>query len=211
MTEKIKVFIQNSIRVNTEKGNVYIDPFEMQEEPHDAAFILVTHDHFDHFSPESIEKVANKNTVLVVPENMLEKSKDAAKFVSEIVTVKPDEKRTINGLELETIPSYNINKKFHPKSAGWVGYIVITDGKRIYIAGDTDATPEALNVKCDVALIPIGGTYTMDSKEAAEFINTIKPAVAIPVHYGKVVGSMDDGKNFANLVKAPVKVQIAIK
>ena len=211
MTEGIKVFVQNSIRINTEKGNVYVDPFEMKAEPHDAAFILVTHEHFDHFSPESIEKVANKNTVLVVPENMLVKSKDASKFVSEIVTVKPDEKRTINWLELETVPAYNINKKFHPKAAGWVGYIVIADGKRIFIAGDTDATPEALNVKCDVALVPIGGTYTMDSKEAAELINVIKPAAAIPVHYGKVVGSMDDGKDFANLVKAPIRVQIEIK
>ena len=210
MTENIKVFIQNSIRISTSKGNVYIDTFEMQEEPHDAAYILITHDHFDHFSPESIAKVANKETILVVPENMAEKAKNAEKFVSKTVTVKPGEKRVIEGLELETVASYNVGKAFHPKAARWVGYIINADGKLVYVAGDTDATPEAKNVKCDVAMVPIGGTYTMDAKEAAEFVNIIKPSVAIPVHYGKVVGSPDDGKTFAKLVKEPVKVEILI-
>ena len=210
MTENIKVFIQNSIRISTSKGNVYIDTFEMQEEPHDAAYILITHDHFDHFSPESIAKVANKETILVVPENMAEKAKNAEKFVSKTVTVKPGEKRVIEGLELETVASYNVGKAFHPKAAGWVGYIINADGKLVYVAGDTDATHEAKNVKCDVAMVPIGGTYTMDAKEAAEFVNIIKPSVAIPVHYGKVVGSPDDGKTFAKLVKEPVKVEILI-
>lgn len=211
MTENIKVFKQNSIRIATSKGNVYVDSFEMQETPHDAAYVLITHDHYDHFSPESIEKVACKNTILVVPENMLEKAKEAAGYVSKIVTVKPNEIKTIDGLEIETIPSYNIGKPFHPESAGWVGYIINTDGTRIYVAGDTDAIPEAKQVKCDVALIPIGGKYTMDAKEAAELINIMKPAVAIPVHYGQVVGNLKNGEEFARNVKAPVKVELMIR
>ena len=211
MTENIKVFKQNSIRIATSKGKIYVDSFEMQETPHDAAYVLITHDHYDHFSPESIEKVACKNAILVVPENMLEKAKEAAGYVSKIVTVKPNEKKTIDGLKIETIPSYNIGKPFHPESAGWVGYIINTDGKRIYVAGDTDAIPEAKQVKCDVALIPIGGKYTMDAKEAAELINIMKPAVAIPVHYGQVVGNLKNGEEFAQNVKAPVKVELMIK
>ncbi len=99
-------------------------------------------------------------------------------------------------------------KPFHPKSAEWVGYIFELEGQRIYVAGDTDATKEAMAVKCDIALVPVGGTYTMDAKQAAKLVNEIRPAVAIPVHYGAVVGSPEDGKTFAEYVKAPVKVEL---
>ena len=130
--------------------------------------------------------------------------------MSKTVTVKPGISAEIDGLKLETVPSYNLLKPFHPKSAEWVGYIVIADGERIYIAGDTDETKEAKAVKCDVALVPIGGTYTMDAKKAADLVNTISPKVAIPVHYGGIVGTADDGKVFAGLVKEPVKVEFKI-
>ena len=97
------------------------------------------------------------------------------------------------------------------KSAGWVGYILRIDGQRIYIAGDTDATKEAMDVKCDIALVPIGGTYTMDARKAAELVNTIRPEVAIPVHYGSIVGSPKDGEVFAQYVKDPIKVEFKIR
>ncbi|MCR5684906.1 MAG: MBL fold metallo-hydrolase [Lachnospiraceae bacterium] len=210
MTENIEVFKQNSIRIKTAAGMVYIDPFEMDTAPHDAAFILITHDHYDHFSPESIEKAANADTVLVVPEKMEKKAGEVSALVRKTVTVKPGIAQETDGLNFETVPGYNILKPFHPKSAGWVGYILLVDGKRIYIAGDTDATKEAMDVKCDIALVPVGGTYTMDAKKAAELINTIKPEVAIPVHYGSVVGNVKDGETFAGLVKSPVKVEIKI-
>ena len=210
MTENIHVFKQNSIRIETGKGVIYIDPFEMEEAPHDAAFILITHDHYDHFSPESIEKAAAENTVLVVPEKMDKKAGEVAGAVGRIVTVKPGIAKTIDNLELETVPAYNTLKPFHPKSAEWVGYILRVDGKRIYIAGDTDATKEAKAVKCDIALVPVGGTYTMDAKKAAELVNTIRPEVAIPVHYGGIVGSPKDGELFAELVKSPTKVELKI-
>ncbi|MCR5735611.1 MAG: MBL fold metallo-hydrolase [Lachnospiraceae bacterium] len=208
MTENITVFTQNSIRIKSSLGNIYIDPFKMNEAPKDAAFILITHDHYDHFSPEDIKKVCCEDTVLVVPEKMVGKAGEVSGLVKKTETVKPGISKTIDGLEMETVPSYNNLKPFHPKSAGWVGYILVIEGKRIYIAGDTDATKEAKAVKCDVALVPVGGTYTMDAKKAAELVNEIRPEVAIPVHYGGAVGKPSDGADFAGYVKAPVKVEI---
>ena len=128
--------------------------------------------------------------------------------MSKVVAVKPGSHYEVDGLEMDTVASYNLLRPFHPKSAGWVGYILLVEGKRIYIAGDTDATKEAKAVKCDVAMVPIGGTYTMKAKSAAELINEIRPEIAIPVHYGSIVGSPEDGKMFADLVKPPVKVQL---
>lgn len=143
MTENIEVFEQNSIRIIDQLGHIYIDPFYMCEEPHDAAYVLITHDHYDHFSPDDIKKVVSDRTTLVVPEKMEAKAQGLLDVVSKIVSVKTGVYRAIDGLELETVPAYNILKPFHPKNAEWVGYILRIDGKRIYIAGDTDATKEA--------------------------------------------------------------------
>ena len=210
MTGNIEVFIQNSIRIRSRVGVIYIDPFQMKEEPKDADFVLITHDHYDHFSPEDIGKVSKADTILVVPEKMAAKAREVSGTVGKIETVKPSVYREMGGLEFETVPAYNTLKPFHPKSAEWVGYILRVDGKRIYIAGDTDATKEAKAVKCDIALVPIGGTYTMDAKKAAELINTIRPDVAIPVHYGHIVGKPSDGEVFAENVMAPIKVEFKI-
>ncbi len=210
MTENIEVFKQNSIRISTGVGAVYIDPFQMDAEPRDAAFILITHDHYDHFSPEDIAKVAGKDTTLVVPEKMMRKVAEVEHLVRRIETVSPGMKTTIDGLELETVPAYNLLKPFHPKSAEWVGYSLFLEGKRIYIAGDTDATKEAKAVSCDVALVPIGGTFTMDAGKAAALINEIHPAVAIPVDYGGGVGNPKDGELFASKVKSDIKVEFKI-
>jgi L-ascorbate metabolism protein UlaG (beta-lactamase superfamily) len=211
MTENIEVFTQSSIRIKDNGRTIYIDPFRMNEEPKNADYILITHDHYDHFSPEDIEKVANRSTILIVPEKMEEKAQEAANLVGRILTVKSDVYREVEGLEFETVPAYNILKPFHPKNAEWVGYILRIDGKRIYIAGDTDETKEAKDVKCDIALIPIGGTYTMDAKKAAELVNTICPDIAIPTHYGSIVGKPADGDVFAQYVKAPTVVELKLK
>ena len=210
MIGNIEVFIQNSIRIRSRVGVIYIDPFQMKEEPKDADFVLITHDHYDHFSPEDIGKVSKADTILVVPEKMAAKAREVSGMVGKIETVKPSVYREMGGLEFETVPAYNTLKPFHTKSAEWVGYILRIDGKRIFIAGDTDATKEAKAVKCDIALVPIGGTYTMDAKKAAELINTIRPDVAIPVHYGHLVGKPSDGEVFAENVMAPTKVEFKI-
>ncbi len=210
MVDKIDVFKQNSIRIKSDVGTIYIDPFKIDDETHDADFILITHDHYDHFSSEDIAKVKKDTTVLVVPEKMEAKAvKESG--IKEIETVKPGTYHEIGNLELETIPMYNILKPFHPKAAGWVGYILKINGKRIYIAGDTDATKEAKEVICDIALVPIGGTYTMDAKKAAELVNEINPEVVIPTHYGSIVGKLSDAKVFTANVKDTIKVVEKIK
>ena len=211
MTDQIEVFTQNSIRIRSDAGLIYVDPFRIPETPNDAEYILTTHDHYDHFSPEDIEKVSRKDTVLVVPEKMMKKAREAQHLVGRIETVKPGEHKIVQGLELETVPAYNNLKPFHPKRAGWVGYIFSLAGQRLYIAGDTDLTKENRLVRCDVALIPIGGTYTMDAKKASELINVIKPNVAIPTHYGSIVGRAEDAVVFSSLVKPPVRVEVKIR
>jgi L-ascorbate metabolism protein UlaG (beta-lactamase superfamily) len=210
MIEKIEVFTHSSIRIKSD-ATIYVDPFQMKEEPHDADYVLITHQHYDHFSPEDIRKVINENTILVSPESMVDDAMELEREVKEIVAVKPGVYREIDGLELETIPAYNTIKPFHPRRAEWVGYILRLGTKRIYIAGDTGATKEAKQVKCDIALVPIGGTYTMDAKRAAELINIIRPEYAIPTHYGNIVGRPSDAKTFAKYVKSPVKVEEKIR
>ncbi len=211
MTENITVNEQNSIQIRDRHGMIYIDPFRLSEKTNDAAYIFLTHDHYDHFSPEDIAKAAGDDTVLIVPEKMEDKARKAADMVKRIVTVKPGEAIELDGLEFETVRAYNHLKPFHPKSAGWVGYIFKIDGRRIYVAGDTDATDEARSVKCDIALVPAGGTYTMDAKKAAELVNILNPEVAIPVHYGTAVGSPKDGEAFARNVKPPIEVELKIR
>ncbi len=211
MIDKIEVFTQNSIRIRTDSVTIYVDPFQMKEEPHDADYVLITHQHYDHFSPDDIRKVIRDTTIIVAPESMLDDARELDGEVKEIVAVKPGVYREISGLELETIPAYNTLKPFHPRRAEWVGYILRVEGKRIYIAGDTGLTNEAKQVNCDIALLPIGGTYTMDAKRAAELANIIRPEYVIPTHYGSVVGKPSDGQTFAGLVKSPVKVVEKIK
>lgn len=206
MLDNIEVFTHSSIRIKGDKGTIYVDPFHIREEFHDADFVFITHQHYDHFSVDDILKVVNSDTVLVVPERMLDDAREVERKVREIVTVKPGVYRELYGLELETVPAYNTVKPFHPKRAEWVGYIFRIDGKRIYIAGDTGATKEARQVKCDIALVPIGGTYTLDAKRAADLIGVIRPEYAIPTHYGTIVGKKSDAQTFAKLVGSPVKV-----
>ena len=206
MTDQIEVFTHSSIRIKDDSRTIYVDPYKIREDYKDADYIFVTHGHYDHFSVEDIKKVAAKSTILVVPESMVDDAREVEILVKEIVTVKPGDKTEIEGLAVEAVPAYNNIKPFHPKRAEWVGYILCMGGKRIYIAGDTGLTKESKEVKCDIALVPIGGTYTMDAKKAADLINTIKPEVAIPTHYGSVVGKPSDANTFASLVKEPVQV-----
>ena len=211
MIDNIEVLTHSSIRITDGKCILYIDPFDIKNEPKDADYIFVTHDHYDHFSPKDIEKISCERTVLIVPEKMEKKAKEVSSFVSEIYTVKPGTYHEVGTIEFETVPAYNILKPFHIKGMEWVGYILHVDGKRIYIAGDTDEIPEAKEVKCDIALVPIGGTYTMDAKKAADLVNILRPEYAIPTHYGSIVGTVKDADTFVANVKDPVKVVVKIK
>lgn len=211
MTDNIKVFKQNHIRINAGGKVIHVDPFMADTESRDADFVLITHDHYDHFSPEDINKVAKKDAVLIVPMSMRHKAEDVAELPYRVALVKPGKKYEIYGLRFETVPAYNIGKPFHPKTAGWVGYVIDAEGERIYIAGDTDATDDAKAVKCDTAIVPVGGTYTMNAEEAARLVHAVKPKVAIPVHYGGIVGKKDDGEKFARAVGEGTDVVLKIK
>ncbi len=181
---------------------IYIDPFQLKGgEP--ADIVLITHEHYDHCSPEDVAKITKKDTVVVGTQDV------TANFKGETRTIKVGDSVTVHGVTIETTPAYNTNKKFHPRASGWVGYVVNIDGKRIYHAGDTDHIPEMESLKnIDVALVPVSGTYVMTAEEAAEAVNRMKPGVAVPMHYGSIVGSKADAERFKKLVNAPTKVEI---
>ena len=210
MLENIEVLYHSSIRISNNKV-IYIDPFKIDKNYNDADIVFITHDHFDHYSEEDIDKVINENTTIIIPEELLTKLLKKGINKNAIITVEPNEKYVVQGIKFETIPAYNTNKTFHPKKNGWVGYIIIINGIRYYIAGDTDITEENKKVKCDVAFVPVGGTYTMDFKEAANLINEIKPKIAIPIHYGSVVGTEQDAIDFIRLLHPEIKGIILMK
>ena len=210
MLENIEVLYHSSIRINKEKI-IYIDPFKINKNYNDADIIFIKHDHYDHYSEEDIDKVINENTTIIIPDELLTKLLRKGINKNAIITVEPNKNYMVQGIKFETISAYNTNKTFHPKENGWVGYIIIINGIRYYIAGDTDITEENKQVKCDVAFVPVGGTYTMDFKEAASLINEIKPKIAIPIHYGSIVGTEQDAIDFIRLLHPEIKGIILVK
>ena len=210
MLENIEVLYHSSIRIIKNKV-IYIDPFKIDKSYNDADIVFITHDHFDHYSEEDIDKVINENTTIIIPEELLTKLLKKGINKNAIITVEPNKNYMVQGIKFETISAYNTNKTFHPKENGWVGYIIIINGIRYYIAGDTDITEENKQVKCDVAFVPVGGTYTMDFKEAASLINEIKPKIAIPIHYGSIVGTEQDAIDFIRLLHPEIKGIILMK
>lgn len=210
MLNNIEVLYHSSIRINKEK-TIYIDPFKIDRNYNDADIIFITHDHYDHYSEEDIDKVINENAVIVIPEELLTKVLKKGINKDAIVTVEPDKKYMVQGIKFETVPAYNTYKTFHPKENGWVGYVIEINGIKYYIAGDTDITEENKKVKCDVAFVPVGGTYTMDFKEAAQLVNEIQPKVAVPIHYGSVVGTKQDAEEFIKLLHTNIKGVILMR
>ena len=210
MLEGIEVLCHSSIRFC--RGEIiYFDPFKIEKNYNDADVIFITHDHYDHYSEEDIDKVVKEDTIIVVPEDLKTKLLKKGWKEENIITVRPNEIYTVKNIEFKTISAYNVNKQFHPKGNAWVGYLLEIEGVTYYIAGDTDITEENKKVKSDVAFVPVGGTYTMDYKEAAELINEIKPKVTVPTHYGSIVGSKKEGDKFLKLVNPEIKVEILMK
>lgn len=210
MLENIQVLYHSSIKINSEKV-IYIDPYKIDNNYNDADIIMITHDHYDHYSEEDIDKIKKDDTVVIVPEELLTKLLKKGFNQSYIIVVEPNEKYMIEGIYFETIPAYNTNKSFHPKENGGVGYILELNGVRYYIAGDTDITEENKNVNCDVAFVPVGGTYTMNFREAAKLINEIRPKIAVPIHYGSIVGENQDAIDFVRLLHPEIKGIILIR
>lgn len=208
----IKINCHSSIKIIDSKNRkIYFDPFRIEENMNDADFIFITHEHYDHFEPSSINNISNDNTKLIMPLVMEEQIGKTKISKENVFLVEPHGKYLIDGIEFQTIPSYNENKQFHPKEKMWVGYIINLENEKYYIAGDTDITQENKNVKVDVALVPIGGTYTMTKVEAAELINIVKPKIVIPIHYGEIVGEKNDGEEFKKLINSDIECKVLIK
>lgn len=207
MLDFIEVNTQSSIRIEDEKI-IYADPIKIPSENHDADIILITHAHYDHYSVDDIKKVMKNDTVIIYPKSMNE----ADDLGIEVRKVMPNEKFEVLGIEFETVPAYNKLKPFHPKSNGWVGYIINSkQNGRIYISGDTDVTAENQQVKCRIAMVAIGGHFTMNAQQAAGLVNTIKPEFAIPTHYGSIVGKPEDADVFSKNVDSGINVVIKLK
>ena len=198
MLENIQVLYHSSIKINKEKV-IYIDPFKIDKIYQDADIIFITHSHYDHYSEEDIKKINKKDTKIIVTSDLKDEVLKLTNMEN-VIVVQPNEKYCVEGINFETIPAYNTNKQFHPKQNNWVGYVIELNGLKYYIAGDTDITDENKTVKCDVAFVPVGGTYTMTAKEAAKLVNIIKPKIAIPIHYGAVVGTKQNAIDFVNLL-----------
>ena len=205
----IEVNKQSSIRITGSK-TLYFDPLEWNYK-HDADYIFITHSHFDHFSLLSILELKKDSTIIITPKDIVEELLSIGISEEYILIVSPNQRFVLKNLEFQTIPAYNLHKKHHPKEKGWVGYLVSFDQVIYYIAGDSDVTSFAKEVKCDVAFLPVGGTYTMDCLEAANLCNIIHPKLAIPTHYGYVVGSIKDAEIFKKRLVKGIQCKILIK
>lgn len=200
----IEVNTQSSIRLGFDKV-IYFDPYKIETDRHDADIIFITHNHYDHMNNESIEKVKNDITIVVAQKSM-EDVISKIEF-SDYIYLEPFDETNLDNINIKTILAYNNEKQFHPRINNWLGYIVTIDNTTYYIAGDTDITEEANNIKCDIAFIPIGGHFTMDVKEATELVKRINPKIVIPIHYGSIIGEPTYGKVLKeNLSNTNIKV-----
>lgn len=207
MLDGISINCHSSIKFDKEKV-IYFDPYKIDKEVHDADIIFITHSHYDHFDLDSIKNIVKDSTIFVLPKSM--ESESSHLFNYQIIFVEPNEEYRVSFLSFSTVPSYNINKEFHPKENGWVGYIIIINDIKYYIAGDTDDLEENCDIDVDVMFVPIGGTYTMDFIEASHFVNQVKPKVVIPTHYGLLVGTRQDGEKFKLLIDPTIECRLLI-
>jgi L-ascorbate metabolism protein UlaG (beta-lactamase superfamily) len=205
MIDNIVWLGHDAIRIEGSK-TVYIDPWQIAAGAPPADLILVTHDHFDHFSKDDVRRLSTPETVLVGPAEVTEQHD------GETRPVAPGDTVVIDGVTVTAVPAYNVDKfkapgqVFHPRSDGKVGFVVDMDGRRYYHAGDTDCIPDMATIEVDVAFLPVSGTYVMTAEEAAEACGTIGATVVVPMHYGTIVGSIDDAQRFAGLCPLPVEI-----
>lgn len=207
LIDRIQWFGQASVRIETGNRIIYNDPFMIKKKDK-ADFILITHSHFDHLSPDDIKKVATPETRFFAPTDCMGKIRDLG--FGNVTEVKPGFRITLDMISFEAVPAYNaVKKNFHPKSNDWVGYIIEAEGLRVYIAGDTERIPEMKNIACDIAMLPLGQTYTMDKVEdAAEAAKDVKAKIVIPIHYGLYEGAKSDTAMLKKLLEGIAEVRI---
>jgi len=205
MVSNIHWLGHDSFRIEGEGVIIYIDPWQLRNPPK-ADLIMITHDHGDHCSPEDVAKLRKDDTAIVTVEA-------AAKLLSgDIRIVKPGDELNVKGVSLRAVPAYNINKyrspgiHFHPREAGYVGYLITIEGKRIYHAGDSDFIPEMKSIEADIVLLPVSGIYVITADEALDAASALSPMMAIPMHVGRGIGSHGDAEYFKNKASVPVTV-----
>ncbi len=196
---KLEWLGHDTFRITAEGKVIYTDPYALDENPQKADIILISHEHFDHCDRRKIDLIAEKETKVIAP------AACASKIDRPFVMISAGRKLKADGILIEVVEAYNVNKKrpdghpFHPKGDG-VGYIITLNNKRVYFAGDTDFIPEMKEIKADIALLPISGTYVMTAEEAAQAVEAIGPKYVIPMHYNSLEGSDVDPEEFKKLV-----------
>lgn len=210
VAQSIQWFGQGCIKIQHSGQTIYIDPYLLKKED-TADLILITHSHFDHFSVDDLKKIITCETVIYCPADLVEKSKNLG--AARVVGVSPGYESEYKGIGIQTVPMYNILKKDkHPMENKWVGYVLNLAGVRVYHAGDTERIPEMKNIKCDIVLLPLGQTYTMNSiKDAADSVLDVDASVAIPIHFGMYEGKAEDAHEFKRLLVGKVEVMILEK
>jgi len=203
--EKISWYGQAAVRIDNDGQKIFIDPYHLPGKD-EADVILITHSHGDHLSIEDIRKIYNKNTTFYCPadcEAILREND-----LGPVTIVQPGDILLINGTKVLTVPMYNVEKtNYHPKENNWCGYIVDVGGVKVYHAGDTERIPEMKEIDCDIAMLPLGQTYTMNSVEEAEHAALDTGAeIAIPIHYGMYEGTKDDAQKFKELLEGKIQV-----
>ena len=204
---QIEVLNHASIKITSDKI-YYFDPYKIDKKMSDADYIFITHDHYDHFDYSSIKNVINESTMLIVPACLEEKVKE---ITNNYTIVYPSCNYEIATLHFDTVPSYNIGKSFHLKEMNYVGYIVNIKNNKVYVMGDTDVIDEIKDISCDICFVPIGGTYTMNYKEASNYINMINPKEVIPIHYGSIAGSYEDDILFKEKIDDDIEVKLLME
>ena len=201
--KKIAWLGHDGFRIDTGKV-IYFDPYEIEGGPK-ADLILISHDHFDHCSPEDVAKIRDSHTVIATEKG------SAEKLTGDVRVLKPGETLSVDDVKIQAVPSYNTDKDFHPEKNKWLGFIVEIEGVKVYHAGDTDFIPEMKDFEVDIALLPVSGTYVMRADQAVQAALAINPKLAIPMHYGAIVGDEQDAISFKAALKGKIQVLVLPK
>ena len=207
---KISLDNQSAIKIETDKI-IYFDTFKLKDEYKDADYIFITHPHYDHFSKSDILKIKKDNTKIISVKDNLDDIISLGFKIEDILIVDVNNEYRIDDITFKTVPAYNINKDFHKKEYGWVGYLLNINNSIVYFVGDSDYVPEMNDIKCDILCVPIGGTYTMDYNEASMLVKKILPNKVIPMHYKTIVGTEEYANIFKREVESITEVDIIME